>query len=473
MSGEQADGVVAQAQVGLDHYAMKSMDYGQLTGLAIAAHAISDCFLLMHVGVGCKNKATAHLLVHDWKEHANLREGWTEVGDRDLILGASERAGPYLRSWYKRMEPGLMVCTSVTFIDLAGEDLPDKLEAAAQDVPCPVYYVKAPGYEPDMYTGYAKLVLAVAERVPWKQAPTKPDEVTLLGYLFDRYEGDHQGNLQQLRALLKMVGLTLGRTLFSGAPYAEHLDAWTAGHLIELPYLEPVRRKLKRVLRGRNPIRTDLPMGIRGTSRWVRTVAEAVGADLRKVEAQIASREAHVWKQVETMLDRWRSRGVAIVAEPPLAAGLCSLLMELGLQPVYVGLRGESLGGARVFAETLERDGFVLPDGVPVVENPSLYGIRASMLALLREGVLDGVFGSANELNMLTSVPPKEYLREHVIGRAEPQGPFFVEVGFPCRDYHTMLAAPYLGYGGVVVVGQRILDARRVWDSGRGMTYQL
>jgi nitrogenase molybdenum-iron protein alpha/beta subunit len=458
---------------GLDHYAMKSMDYGQLTGLAIGAHAISDCFLLMHVGVGCKDKATAHLLVHDWKEHANLREGWTEVGDRDLILGASDRAGPYLRSWYKRMEPGVMVCTSVTFLDLAGEDLPDKLEAAAEDVPCPVLYIKAPGYEPDLYAGYAKLVLAIAQQVPWKQAATKPDEVTLLGYLFDRYEGDHQGNLQQLRGLLKMVGLNLGRTLFSGQPYADHLDAWTAGHVIELPYTLPVRKKLKRLLRGREPIVTDLPMGIRGSSRWVRTVAEAVGADLRKVEAQITSREAYVWKQVETMLDRWRSRGVAVIAEPPLAAGLCSLLIELGLRPVYVGLRGETLGGARALREALERDGFALDEGTVVVENPSLYGLRESMLALLREGVLDGVFGSATELNTLTSLAPKEYLREHVIGRVEPQGPFFVEIGFPCRDFHAMLPMPYLGYGGVVVLGQRIVDARRVWDAGRGMTYQL
>ena len=87
-------GTEAPKMPGLDHYALRSMDYGQLTGLAIAAHAVHDCFLLMHVGVGCKNKATAHLLVHDWKEHANIREGWTEVGDRDLILGASERAGP-------------------------------------------------------------------------------------------------------------------------------------------------------------------------------------------------------------------------------------------------------------------------------------------------------------------------------------------------------------------------------------------
>jgi hypothetical protein len=36
-----------------------------------------------------------------------------------------------------------------------------------------------------------------------------------------------------------------------------------------------------------------------------------------------------------------------------------------------------------------------------------------------------------------------------------------------------MLPMPYLGYGGVVVMAQRIVDAKRVWDAGRGMTFHL
>ena len=59
----------------LEHYALKSMEFGQLTGLSIGCHAIRDAFLLMHVGVGCKNKAVAHLMAHDAAEDANLREG--------------------------------------------------------------------------------------------------------------------------------------------------------------------------------------------------------------------------------------------------------------------------------------------------------------------------------------------------------------------------------------------------------------
>ena len=458
---------------GLDHYALKSMDYGQLTGLAIACHAIPDVFLLMHVGVGCKNKATAHLLVHDWKEHGNVREGWTEVGDKDLILGASARAAPYLRSWYKRLEPSMIVVTSVTFIDLAGEDLQDKLAVAAESIPCPVRYVKAPGYDPDMYVGYSKLLETLAKDVDWSKPADKPNEVLLLGYMFDRYEGDHQGNLAQIKGLLEGIGLSLGPAWLSGAKLSELLQAHRSGHVVELPYTKPVRKRLRRALKGRSPVETDLPIGVRGTSRWLRAVGAGCGVAEPVVERFVKAREAYVLKQLDTMMDRWRSRRVAVIAELPLAAGLCSLLIELGFNPVLVGIRGESLGGAEDLHASLTRDGLRLEPDAVVLENPSLFTLRGQFEALLEGEGLDGVFGAAPDLNMLTTLSPKLHVHARSSGAVEPQGPFLVEIGFPSRDFHAMMPMPFMGYGGVIVLAQRIADARRLWDSGRVMTWHL
>lgn len=458
---------------GLDHYALKSMDYGQLTGLAIACHAIPGCFLLMHVGVGCKNKATAHLLVHDWREHANLREAWTEVGDQDLILGASDRAGPYLRSWVKRMDPELVVTTSVTFLALAGEDLEDKVTVAAQDVPCPVWHVKAPGYDPDLYLGYAKLVLQVVSTTPWSTPPDRPDAVTILGYPFDRYEGDHEGNLKQMEGLLKLAGLEMGPVLLSGKPLAELQQAHRCAHAVALPYLGPVRKKVARKMKGRDLIDADLPMGLAATTRWVRTIAEAAGRWTPRLAQRLAQREAYALAQVDTMLDRWRSQSVVVVAEPPLAAGLCGLLLELGFHVELVGLRGSTLGGAQAFHAAMARDGHALDETCEVLDDPSLATLRDRFAALSEAGRFDGLFGSAVDVNVLTTLAPRTHARGHVAGRLEPIGPFVVEIGFPCRDFHAMMPMPWLGYGGAVVLAQRIVDAKRVWDSGRRLTFQL
>ncbi len=458
---------------GLEHYALKSMDYGQLTGLSIACHAVSDSFLLMHVGVGCKNKATAHLLVHDWKEHANIREGWTEVGDRDLILGASERVGPYLRSWYKRLEPGVFVASSVTFLDLAGEDFSDRVEQAERDLPCPVLHVKAPGYHPDMFLGYAKLIEAICRRIDFTAPPTVQGEAAVLGYWFDRYEGDHQGNLKQVESLFKLAGMKLGPVLLSGGTYAEALQAGRSELIVKLPHARPIAKKLRRILRKREVMELDLPMGLAATSRFVRTLAERTGRAGPQLDAVLQRRERAVLKQVETMLDRWRSLPVAVFAETPLASGLLGMLLELGLKPVLVGLRGATLGGPDVLTETLARDGHVLDSDCTVLEDPSLQSIRAHLDRLLAEGQLAGVFGAATDINMLTTLSPERHIHDHVVGRVAPQGPFVVEIGFPCRDWHAMLPMPYFGYGGVVMMTQRIVDARRVWDAGRTLTFHL
>ncbi len=92
----------------------------------------------------------------------------------------------------------------------------------------------------------------------------------MLGYPFDRYEGDHEGNLAELRRLLAALELKLGPVLFSGRPWAEIQQAWRARHLVVLPWAHPVRKKLARVLRRRDPLSTGLPMGLRGTARWLR-----------------------------------------------------------------------------------------------------------------------------------------------------------------------------------------------------------
>ena len=439
----------------LEHYAMKP-DYGRLTGVAIATHAIRDGFLLMHIGVGCKNKA-AQQLSHDWEETCTIRQGWTEVGDRDLIVGASKRAGPYLRSWTDRHDSGWVTVVSVTFLELAGEDLADEVHMAAELMPMPVALVPALGFGGDVFNGYATVCHAVITRLEWDRERVK-GQVSLLGYFFDRFEGDHAGNLVQLKALLSSIGLSLGPSILSGDRFETLQEVPRSEFLIALPYLHPMRKKLRRFWKkqDRQPVATDLPMGIRGTSRWLREVGTACRADPRRVEAIIARREERVRAPLRKMQSRWRDTRVAVYAEPPLAAGLCSLLYDLGITPVLVGLRGPSLGGADAFSAVLERDGHPVPE--VVLEGPSLHRIQATAADLLAVGGVEGFLGSATELNTIAHLEPPGIAK---------RGPFVLEIGFPCMHYHALRQMPFLGYGGVVTLAQRLIGAPRLWDDGR------
>lgn len=444
----------------LEHHGLQA-SYGRLTGVSIGLHAIRDGYLLMHVGVGCKNKVT-HLLNHDWEVACNLRQGWTEVGDRDLIIGASARVGPYLRAWSERMDSGFVGVVSVTFLELAGEDVADEVVLIDDELDVPVALIPALGFDGDEHDGYAAVCQAVLQRLPWGQRPVKPLQVSLLGYLFDRYEGDHAGNLRQLASLLKGLGLSMGPTVLGGTPFSELEGAVESGILVALPYLGPVRRKLRRHWRrvGREPVWTDLPMGIAGTSRWLRQVGQAAGVAPARVEALVQLRERKARAPLRKMQSRWRGRRVAVFGEVPLAAGVCTVLSELGFTVALVGLRGRSLGGEGELRRVLGDNGVELAPGCVVLEAPSLHAVKAALTAELEGEGLDGAVGSATELNLLTVVPEER--------RGAGRGPFLLELGFPCREFHALMQLPFLGYGGVVALAQRLVAAPRLWDGGRG-----
>jgi len=440
----------------LEDFAMKP-SYGRLTGVSIACHAVQDAYLLLHVGVGCKNKVT-HLLAHDWEVPCNLRQGWTEVCDEDLIMGSSRRIGPYLRSWQERMDSGWVCVVSVLFIELTGEDIRGEVRRSAEGWPVPVDFVDALGVDGDEVDGYASVVAAIARRVPWQQRPSRPRQVSLVGYWFDRYEGDHAGNLGQIAGMLKSIGASLGPVLLSGRRFDDHQAAADSGLVVVLPYVSPAEGLgTPWKTAGRESLATDLPMGIAGTSRWLRAVGGALGLPADRVEASIRMREERVRKPLAKMVGRWRGLRVAVLADVPMAVGMVELLTELGCRVVWVGLRGTSLGGRAGFDAARARAGLE-PLDAEVVERPSLSRIRAEVGSLLAAGQLQGVIGSATELGPLRSLPRED------LGEA---GPFLLELGFPCRDFHCLTQVPFMGYGGVVAFAQRLLTAPRLWDDGR------
>ena len=456
----------------LEDFALKGMDHGRLTGISVGMHAIPDAFLLMHTGVGCKHKATSQLSTHDWAKHAVTREAWTEVGDSELIQGSSERIGPYARSWLKRLNPGFMGIVSVTFIDLSGEDVGDAVAGIDAEADCPVRYLKAPGFSGDMWVGYATLQHEICKLIDFESEPTHPEEVALLGYFFDRYEPDHTANFEQIRGLLGLAGLSLGAVLFSGVDVASLKEAGRSGIVVELPYARPAKR-LKRLLKRRTVVRTELPMGIRGTSAWLRQVARETGRYSAALETSITDREQRVWSQLRKVADRWRALRVAVFAEVPLAVGLVAMLAEMGLEPVLVGLRGEGLGSKRVFREGLEALGVVLASECEVLENPSLAATKAQVEARLSEDALDGIFAASTELNTISTIRPDVHMRRYAGGPMQPQGPFIVEIGFPAQDWHVTQPTPFMGWGGVLVMAQRILNAPRLWNAGRRPGFRM
>ena len=431
----------------LEDYALKSNHLAKMTGIMMGVHAIKDAFLLMHTGVGCKYKTAAQLSQHDWATHPNKKEGWTQVGDRAVIKGSSGRIGPFARSWAERRDPGFMAVVSAVFLELTGEDFSDTVRKTEEDgFPCPMAFLGTGGAAGDFYQGYAAMQLAVAKKLNWKTEERRPGEVGLLGHMFTRYEADQRADLGQMKGLMKALGLTMGPCIFSGVNYEGLTEIGGAEHIINLPYSRPVRKKLKRVVKRGDLPELHLPIGIAGTSRWLRELAEITGVSRGRAEAYIRQNEAKTLKQVSKLRERFAGSGVAIIADTPLAAGLTSMLTEFGFRPLYIGLRDSSLGQRALFDEWLEKDGCKLPDEAVVIENPSLKTLREELVSRFQRGQVRGMIGSSTDTQLIQQT------------RIPNFRPFVLQMGFPTTKYHVTYSIPTYGYGGVMAVAQRILD---------------
>jgi nitrogenase molybdenum-iron protein alpha/beta subunit len=436
----------------LEAFALRAHHYGRITGVSMAVHSIPDAFLLLHTGVGCKYKAAAQLSVHDWARQPHRREGWTEVGDAPLIRGAAERIGPYVRSWYDRQKPGLIIVTTASHLEMAGEDIADAVRRADATVPCPVRYVHGLGFAGDLYDGYRAVVSTVLDEIPWSDVRPQKGRVAIVGYPFDRYESDQWANLHQLRNLIREVGRELVAVVPSGQPMARLAEAARAETLLVLPYAHALTDQLAAT--GRQVVQTDLPVGLRCTTAWLDHVARELGADHRKTAAAARRLAGYAEKELNLLRTRLVGGRSAVFAETPLAAGLTDLLDGLGLPPVLVGLRGRSLGGARALRKSLAPAGVDLRSDAVILDDPSLWTARAHLREGLSKGQILTALGSAAELGNLSQGHPGVGGGDgSEVHRFAP-----LILGFPSSGYHALGALPTYGFGGAVTVGQRLLD---------------
>jgi len=427
--------------------ALRTLALAKMTGASLATHAIGDGFLLQHVGVGCKYKSAAQIARHDWGSHPNRREGWTQVGEMALIRGSAERLGPFARSWFERRNPGFITVVSSYFIELTGEDLPDEVRQLQQTLPCPVGFVPTAAPHGGFFDGYASVMAEICERMAWGQDSIEhARRAATLGFFFHRYEMDQKADLVELGKLVKAAGLEPGPTLLSGATYQEIADANKSGFVVRLPYARPAAGRLDRILQHRTVVDCDLPIGRKSTARFLRTVAAASGATVdSSIAAQERGLDAAITEPMATVL---RGARVALFAETPLAAGLAGLLLELDMELVLIGIRDEALGGQEELLATLARNDQSLSASTEIWQCPSLLQLRQSFAPRISTGQLDLIIGSTTELAALGHL------------RASARHPVaLLEAGYPSNGHHPTQAAPTLGYAGIVVWVQRLLDA--------------
>ncbi len=430
----------------LDDLVIRSSSHTAFFGVYLATHAILDGLCMCHASVGCKVKTQEHLVAHDRVMDAHNRRRYSQFIDEDLINGSTAQLEEEIVAWHKRQKSGIVVIDGSTPISLQAQSMAGVIQRMEARTGAHVVYVPARNYESDYFGGYADTIGTVLRRLEWSGGQRKADEVSVVGYVFDRYEADHTGNVAELRRMLAHLGCNAPAVFMSGEPYANLRQAVNARCHLVLPHATSQVKVLQSL--GVDYCEPGLPMSIGGTKAWLRRVGTHLGVAPR-ADQLIADEMRRLKPLAELARRQLAGRRFALFADAPRAAGAVATLMEVGMIPGVIGTLHFQCGGrAEVERLLREHHEIELPPGIAWLENATPLAVRAAPI----DGC-DVAFGTTIERELLAS-----------------RCPTWVEFGFPSADRHYLFPAPDLGFNGALRVWEQAMQAlaqARSTDVGR------
>lgn len=415
---------------GLDPFRLR-LNFPYLLGTYLGINAIRGAYLIVD-GPDCAFLKAQHV----WGRHDLASTLLDPAGQHRIVFtGADGRAagqlGARLGDVLASAETNLVVLTSLSVTSEAGAaeggaDAPAAQTAATTADDPRVLYVPGRSLQGDWLDGYAALLEALAAELPLCEGRRRSHDVGLVGYLFDRNEGDQHANVAELERLVERCGMNLCSVWLSGSAPADLSAIGRAGTVVALPYGRAAAQKLCERT-GAALIGLDLPLGLAGTADWLRQLAVHTGCTA-KTERVIADELRDAVPRLEPVVGRWLvGRRFFLGQDPFMAHGLWRLLEELG---------GE-ISGAALPARPAHR--LALRATAPLDDR--------RVLCEPREGELERwIAPRQSDLSIVNSE-----LRRYVAGPT-------IELGFPAAHHHSLGETPFLGFRGTVALVERIVN---------------
>ena len=275
----------------------------------------------------------------------------------------------------------------------------------------------------DWLDGYASVLEALAAGMDLDGAAPREGAVALVGYMMDRNEGDHHGNLKELERMLRAVGLEPASIWLSGRPYEELRAVRSASAVVSLPHGRKAARMLAKRL-GVRLIEAELPFGLEASRRFMETLGREFGREKEArafVEAELGDVVPRLqWTVPHTFLNR----RFAFSGDPHFAAAFAEQIEDLGGKVVGTLSIGGSHHLSAESRQALERRSETIFEPVPQEVNERWGGYA--------EGGVDLIVGSA-------------FAFEHF-----DTGRNFLEFGYPSESTHFLRDEPFLGFQGAL-----------------------
>lgn len=275
----------------------------------------------------------------------------------------------------------------------------------------------------DWLDGYAAVMEAMAAGMNLDGAKPEPETVALVGNLMDRNEGDHLGNLSELRRLFSALGLKVAVIWLSGKPYEELRAVRRASAIVSLPYGRKAGKILAKRL-GVPLVEAGLPFGLEATRRFVELLGKEFDREAPAKAFITSELDAVIPKLEWTVPHAFLGRRFAFAGDPHLAAGFHEQIEALGGKIAGTLV----VGGAYHLAADQKRE-LELRPGTAFEPLPEEVREQWSRLS---GGGADLVVGSAFAFGPVR------------------RGRRWLEFGYPSEDTHYLREEPFLGFQGAL-----------------------
>lgn len=426
--------------------------YPNTVGVYLAVNAISDAVLLVDSPRCAYTRLPFVQGNHDWSSTLDLAPGPPRIINTalttDTIIGARDAAiAEALTGLAQREGVGLVLLSSMPMSLVTAVDYRRIAREVQEATGVPVVHVPYGSISSDWLDGYAEVSRAMAGQID-VDGGARSDEssrsVAIVGYLFDRNEGDHEANIAELQRLIDGLRLELVSTWLGGGTVSDLCAVGDAEVIVSLPYARRAGRALAKRTQARL-VEAELPFGLEGTQRFLRAIADAFSC--RERAEELIDRElSKVIPKLEWVSQFvFQHRRMGYIGDPHLLWGFRDIATLLGCVPTFEAvtnlpkhlLRDER--GEQWARETKSKEQRLL--------FPTRERLEASCRELIDQGSLDCVVTNSSGA-----------LLEDVA---------VVELGFPSYFTHALYERPFMGFGGFLATVDTMANSIRRHEARR------
>ena len=288
---------------------------------------ITDCVLIEHSPIGCSaNHARFNLaykigLRRRGKPLENIKIFSTNLKEKDMVFGASDRLRQTIQDAYDRYHPKAIFISMSCSTAIIGEDIDSVADEKEAELGIPVVPLHCEGFRSKHWsTGFDVSQHGVVRQIV-KRNPTKQKDLINIVALW---------GTDYFTEILKPLGLRVNY-MIDMASFDELAQASEAA--ATSTFCHTLGSYMATALEehfGVPQIDAPQPYGIPATDEWLRAIAKVVGKE-EETEAYIQSEHERIAPKLEELREKLKGLNGFVMTGSAYAHGLICVLRELGI----------------------------------------------------------------------------------------------------------------------------------------------